>query len=189
MRHLIRAAGLLALFVVSIFAVKSEFIPRSFGQYGHYRGENVKEWANLPVVYSTVSNCQACHQEKYEVWARSRHSTVTCENCHGPAKSHIARNTKLTMERSKKLCALCHSRLVSRPVSFPQVDLEKHSNQLACITCHNPHNPIEKSSPVVSHPLEGRSRCLFCHGPTGLKPAPDNHAGRANETCLGCHRG
>lgn len=41
--------------------------------------------------------------------------------------------------------------------------------------------------PVTPHPLEGRSDCLVCHGPTGPKPAPADHAGRTSATCLACH--
>lgn len=189
MQHLIRAIGLLALFLIAFFTLRPEFRPPSFGQYGFYRGQNVKEWADLPVEYASAPSCQPCHQDRYETWARSKHRTVICENCHGPAETHIEKKAKLIKERSRKLCALCHSQLVSRPRGFPQVDLEKHGDQLACVTCHNPHNPPLAAPPAIPHGLEGLTGCLLCHGAAGVKPFPPNHAGRSNATCLGCHRG
>lgn len=42
----------------------------------------------------------------------------------------------------------------------------------------------------VPHTLEGHSDCLMCHqtGINGAKKIPPDHAGRTNETCLGCHK-
>ncbi|MBI5500965.1 MAG: hypothetical protein HY907_12035 [Deltaproteobacteria bacterium] len=41
--------------------------------------------------------------------------------------------------------------------------------------------------PAIPHTLEGRAACLTCHGEGKLKPAPADHAGRADATCTGCH--
>ncbi len=40
---------------------------------------------------------------------------------------------------------------------------------------------------LIPHPLDGREACDTCHGPTGAKPYPADHAGRVNESCQFCH--
>ena len=51
------------------------FIPQSFGQYGHYRGDNVGEWVRLPVQFSSgVAQCATCHTEKAQLRSSGAHS-------------------------------------------------------------------------------------------------------------------
>ena len=42
--------------------------------------------------------------------------------------------------------------------------------------------------PGIPHPVKGLNDCLMCHAIGGVKPVPSNHAGRANDTCQGCHK-
>jgi hypothetical protein len=42
--------------------------------------------------------------------------------------------------------------------------------------------------PVVPHPAEGLEDCLSCHGVDQIVPAPADHEGRTNDTCLACHQ-
>ncbi len=41
--------------------------------------------------------------------------------------------------------------------------------------------------PPVKHPLQGVTDCLVCHGQGKARPAPADHQGNANGSCLGCH--
>jgi hypothetical protein len=66
----------------------------------------------------------------------------------------------------------------------------------ACEDCHTPEGWAESAAsfvaqwPQVPHTLEGRDDCLMCHDPAGeVQPAPEDHEGRTNEECLGCHAG
>jgi hypothetical protein len=45
------------------------------------------------------------------------------------------------------------------------------------------------AQPPIPHPLEGRDDCLACHETEagGGPQVPEDHAGRTNETCQGCH--
>lgn len=45
------------------------------------------------------------------------------------------------------------------------------------------------AQPPIPHPLEGRDNCLGCHetGVAGAPQIPEDHEGRTNETCRGCH--
>ncbi len=47
---------------------------------------------------------------------------------------------------------------------------------------------IAAAQPPIPHTLDGRSDCLSCHGPQGIKPYPANHAGRTNDMCRACHQ-
>lgn len=42
--------------------------------------------------------------------------------------------------------------------------------------------------PPISHSLVGMDQCLSCHGPTGIKPFPDDHEGRTVDSCQVCHK-
>jgi cytochrome b subunit of formate dehydrogenase len=44
------------------------------------------------------------------------------------------------------------------------------------------------SAPRIPHPIEGQERCYQCHGASGMKPVPDNHIGRPEESCRICHK-
>ena len=42
--------------------------------------------------------------------------------------------------------------------------------------------------PEVPHPAEGFEDCLACHDADQIAPFPEDHAGRTNDICLGCHQ-
>lgn len=199
MKHLIRAGALLAMLVIVFVLLILMPAPAVLEPYGFYRGgsdKDVEVWANKPMQYAISSVCGDCHQDKYGIWEESKHSSVSCENCHGPAMVHVVETSDnlavetgadLIVDTSRELCGLCHGVLFSRPSDFPQIDLEEHGEQAECITCHNPHGP--QVPPQIPHPLEGRDDCLLCHEAGGLKPFPENHAGRTSDICLSCHKG
>ncbi len=39
----------------------------------------------------------------------------------------------------------------------------------------------------IPHPIEGQEQCSTCHGPSGVRPYPADHAGRPDESCQICH--
>jgi hypothetical protein len=41
--------------------------------------------------------------------------------------------------------------------------------------------------PKIMHDLTGNQDCLGCHRGGRLRPLPDSHQTRTNETCQGCH--
>jgi hypothetical protein len=42
--------------------------------------------------------------------------------------------------------------------------------------------------PAVPHPAEGNEDCLACHDTGQVKPFPQDHAGRDNDSCTTCHQ-
>jgi DnaJ-class molecular chaperone len=246
MNHLVRAGGILSAVLLFVFAgLRVIPNPAFLTDYGFHSQEderNAEEWASLPVQYASSSICSDCHQDVYSMWGKGNHGTVSCENCHGPARTHLETNARPVVDRSRELCGLCHAKLASRPSNFPQVDMQEMGGQEACASCHDPHEPragmppqvphgLEGHTdcqschgphepwatppPLLPHTLEGRTECLSCHGPQefrgatlphipeglesqtncllchttgGIKPLPEDHAGRTSTTCKNCHR-
>lgn len=128
--------------IVAFLVIRQVFVPKSFGAYGYYRGDNVLEWAGKVTSYSLTSNCQTCHQANYDLWVNSVHASVSCENCHGAGESHIQKGQPMTVNPDESLCLTCHAKTEGRPQNFPQVD-ESHSQGIQCVGCHNPHSPLK----------------------------------------------
>ena len=133
---------------------------------------------------------------------------VSCERCHGPARSHVAAarrgdsdlslpfgNGNWTADAMMSFCGDCHrhpanappgvivpeNRQIARfqPVGLMQSRCYLESEgAMSCVTCHNPHDRTESS------PAFYRRICLDCHGPSS--PTPD-HAEPPGDDCVRCH--
>jgi hypothetical protein len=157
--------------------------------------DNPREWATRAVQNQSSAVCAECHESTNDSWKASAHTSVSCENCHGPTKSHIekARNHEeapLAVADARDLCLKCHAAVSSRPASFPQVEALTHGAlaegvTTSCTSCHNSHNP--GIPPEITHTLVERSDCLACHGPEEWKPIPKDHLEIAPDACLKCH--
>jgi len=196
MKHLVRAGVLLALVVLGFLYVRSMSTVVSIEAVGISHDDNPRAWASRPVQNQDSADCAECHKATNTSWQASIHARVTCEDCHGSTREHIAQARKgesapLTIADGRDLCLTCHARVPGRPSGFPQVDPSLHVEALggaaaSCATCHTPHNP---GLPLeIPHSLEGRSACLVCHGPDQWKPVPPDHAKRSQDICLTCHR-
>ena len=222
MSHLIRAGALLLVVLLFVF-VGLRIMPvpvllADFGFHARNPAANTEMWASLPIQYVGPSVCISCHPVEYNLREKGNHKTVSCENCHGPAIEHVSTGAPEVLDTSRELCGLCHAQLVSRPSSFPQVDMKEMGGDAACITCHSPHEPragiptrvphtlegradcqschaphetLEKIPPQLPHTLEGRTECLSCHGPTEFRGATLPHIPEGLEgrmNCLLCHQ-
>ena len=140
-----------------------------------------------PVLYVGAEQCEQCHLSIEQEWLHSSHRVVTCENCHGPRSAHIENGVSIPINTSADLCLTCHAQLAGRPDTFPQVLPEEHSNGLSCLQCHNPMHPDMSNPPPMTHALHQGVDCLTCHGAQGFRPVPNDHEGRAGESCPQCH--
>ena len=61
--HLFRFAGLFVLAFLVFLVVRHYVVPKSFGQYGHYRGAAIGEIAARPVKYAGHETCETCHAD------------------------------------------------------------------------------------------------------------------------------
>jgi uncharacterized CHY-type Zn-finger protein len=141
--HLFRFAGLFVLAFVVFLVVRHFVVPKSFGQYGHYRGAAIGEIAARPVKFAGHEACESCHTDVVDVKKAGKHAHVNCEACHGPQAQHADDPTgvKPPLPDTAVLCARCHTASAAKPKGFPQVVPEDHSTGLPCNTCHKPHNP------------------------------------------------
>ncbi len=140
--HLFRFAGLFLVAFLLFLLVRGRVVPKSFGEYGHYRGNAIRDIAALPVRFAGHQACATCHADVEEVKQKGKHAGVNCEACHGPLAKHTDDPGTLTPPKldTAALCVRCHAASAARPRNFPQI-AEDHFGGVACETCHQPHSP------------------------------------------------
>jgi len=141
--HLFRLAGVFAAGFLAFLLVRGLLVPKSFGQYGHFRGDALAEIKAQPPHYAGHDACEACHSDVLEQKVKGKHVRVNCEACHGPLAKHAEDPGSVTPEKldTARLCVRCHEANTAKPKWFPQVVSADHANGLACNECHKPHNP------------------------------------------------
>lgn len=201
-KHIVRLLLLMAAVAVVALGVRSHFIDKSFGVFGHYRADAVPEIAADTPIYRGAAYCQSCHRERYAQWKAGIHKVVNCETCHGPAAKHpdikppVASDTRTQIliaagrfehvhlsipSDSVKLCTLCHEKITGRPAAQPQIDVKAHAGGQACIVCHNPHSPKIAAAAVpqtvsasdIAAGKEKAAACTACHGEEGTSGNPE----------------
>ena len=137
-------------------AVRAMVMPKTFGEFGHYRGSAIEDEMNRPIRNGTNASCLVCHPYIREMHLEGVHNTVSCEFCHGPMADHVKDGkviADLPMkqgEEIKKLCLRCHNQIIrARPkesinledllISNPRISSQtiNTGNQ-----CHNVHAPL-----------------------------------------------
>jgi hypothetical protein len=142
--HLIRLAVAFVVVLIFFVALRQHFIPKSFGQYGHYRGDALAELSSKPVKFAGHKVCADCHSDVVELKKASKHAGVNCEACHGPQSAHAADPGTVDpqLPDTAVLCVRCHEANLAKPKGFPQVVSVDHSSGVVCKTCHVPHSPL-----------------------------------------------
>ncbi len=141
--HLIRPALVLLVGVVIFLIIRATVVPRSFGQYGHYRAAALDAIAARPIAYAGRSQCVMCHEEQAKVHDAGKHAGVGCEACHGTLARHVDDPiaNKPALPDVANLCRRCHEKDAAKPKGFPQVETVAHSQGMLCDQCHQPHSP------------------------------------------------
>ena len=155
---------------------------------------NARQWAALPLSFTSSSTCQECHQEQQARLTTASHTGIGCQSCHGPLLEHAEAGDKATADQvavrvpTDEVCGQCHSKAVGRPEAFRQITPGPHY-ATQCLECHDPHTGIANRPPIVLHPLDNLPPCLTCHGPEGFKTRNQRHpAGSEDDKrCLECH--
>ncbi len=130
--------------IVAYFTARHFLVPSSFGQFGWYRADALKDYQALPIHYGGQAACADCHDEVVKKRAKAKHRSVPCETCHGPLQAHVDDATvKPPKITDGRFCVRCHEASPSRPEKFPQVVLADHSPGQKCTECHKPHLPTE----------------------------------------------
>jgi len=125
--------------------IRSAFIPKAFGKYGHYDAAALDVLRQRPMAYAGQDQCVMCHDDQAKVRAAGKHAHVACEACHGPQAAHALADDpsahKPQLPDVANLCRRCHEKDAAKPRTFPQVATAEHSGGAACNSCHQPHNP------------------------------------------------
>jgi hypothetical protein len=74
--RLIRLPAVFLLGAVVFVAVRAAVIPKSFGQYGPYRGDALNEISSQPIAYAGHDACEACHPDIAETKSQGVHAHV-----------------------------------------------------------------------------------------------------------------
>jgi len=147
-RHVFRVLLLLLVAVVMFVLGRSFLVPRSYGEHGPYRFDNVAEQASVRAPrHGGAAACGACHAERLAKVQAGAHRAVSCEVCHAPLSVHASGGEKrapMPVDRSAAPCARCHRKIDGRPAAFPQIVLAQHQDgveKTPCLDCHDPHSP------------------------------------------------
>ncbi len=175
-QQLIPVAILIIMAIATLLIARMLLLPKTFGKYGHYRAEAVDDVAALEIAFAGYQACYDCHDDVYETKQKSNHQGVSCEACHGPAAQHIEAPDEYIPDapRERGLCILCHGYNRSRPTGFPQIIPELHNPGQACMSCHEPHNPL------LPHPPED---CTACHRQIASEKMVSHHTSLSCTTC------
>ncbi|KKM10798.1 hypothetical protein SY88_12005 [Clostridiales bacterium PH28_bin88] len=141
--------GVVLIALIAVFMIVQQIsVPKSFGAYGYYRGDNVQEWVEREPEFSPGNGtCTTCHGDKQNSWGVAEHRQVSCESCHGSAGKHTRNPVELkpVVDNSREFCGVCHNSLATRPeTSIRQVDVKTHNPGMNCTVCHDPHQPWAK---------------------------------------------
>ncbi len=139
--------------LIAFVVLRAAVVPRSFGQYGHYRADAIQEIAARPIAHAGHDVCEACHTEVVDQKKLGKHVVVPCEACHGPQARHADDPATIRPPKldTAVVCSRCHEANSAKPKGFPQVATIEHSAGLACDTCHRPHRPkIEEDAKAAS---------------------------------------
>lgn len=83
-------------------------------------------------------------------------------------------------------CLDCHHVGMNNLDQVMPPDHKRRTNG-ECLGCHVME--VKPTPALVSHVVAGREACLTCHlqGNNNAPIVPGDHAGRMNDSCLGCH--
>ncbi len=142
--HLLRLAAVFIAGLAIFLVLRSLLVPKTFGQYGHFRGAALAEIEARPVAYAGHKVCEDCHGDVVDLKKTGKHAGVNCEACHGAQAKHAENPADVIpqLPDTAVLCARCHTTDIAKPVGFPQVDPKEHSGGQACKMCHQPHSPL-----------------------------------------------
>ena len=139
-----RLAIAFAIFIALFLIIRKILVPESFGQYGHYRGDSLNDYAKFEIHYAGQQACLECHQDVEDMKQSDVHKTIRCETCHGPGLKHVesADAADIQKPNSREFCGVCHEKNSARRIdAVNQIMLSEHNTGKNCIECHNPHQP------------------------------------------------
>ena len=192
--------------IVSGLIIQRLLRPKSFGEFGSYRGNNLAEIASQESVHQGKEVCRECHDKIWNTHEKDIHFSVQCEVCHGPGDVHVKyyhgevksiskKDAQMPKKYTLEGCLFCHRKLNSRPRTFAQIDPVEHyrflgitSTDVRCTECHSPHDPLfllEEVKKARIHPAI--FECENCHDSRPEKGIKEVAGHPVIFTCQDCH--
>jgi formate-dependent nitrite reductase cytochrome c552 subunit len=136
-----RLALVFGILTIAFFVVRTQAVPKSFGEKGFYRADFPAELAELQMSHAGSQACAECHSDKSETTAHFING-VACESCHGPSLKHVESfdEFKPHIPDKRAECGRCHAMIVGRRADFPQQDMKEHNPGQLCMSCHVVHD-------------------------------------------------
>ena len=178
-----------ALFVGLFLVARHFLVPASFGVYGHYRADALKENTLHDMKYVDTNLCKKCHNNIDSVKKNGVHKRINCQTCHGAGNKHIddPKLNALVKPNGREDCGKCHTINAGHlTTTIKQVNLSKHNVKEKCVKCHNPHSPGFKAS--FSDAKGGGDDpgvCLTCHDNKNQEKMKGKHNSLRCQTCHG----
>ena len=142
-KQLTRLLIVFFIFISLFFIARHFLVPESFGKYGHYNADALKDNENREIKYIDSKECENCHTDIDTLKLAGSHKNINCQTCHGPGYKHMLDPTANTLLKptERAFCGKCHSLNAARNGKIKLQDLSKHNPGKKCIDCHNPHQP------------------------------------------------
>ncbi len=130
--------------------LRSQMVPKSYGELGRYRADALQEIAAHPLIVQPDETCLKCHDHVREERSESPHKAVACNHCHGIGRQHVADAQKaethpdfelppaeewhgdfehqpdLFITHDRAACLACHLKVVGMPESFRSINVAEH---------------------------------------------------------------
>ncbi|MCL5256496.1 MAG: cytochrome c3 family protein [Chloroflexi bacterium] len=169
----------------------------------------------IPHTLDGRADCLSCHASGLSA-SHTGKTNDTCTSCHTVASAASDATTTAAAGpdygivsiphpvAGREQCLACHGPQGTLPVP---ADHAGRTNDV-CQGCHQPGGTGSNSQPTaaatasqtstavaqsdngiikIPHGVTGREDCLSCHVSGSMIGVPADHAGRMNQTCLGCH--
>jgi hypothetical protein len=182
--HLFRFAGLFVVAFLVFLVVRGYVVPKTFGQYGHYRGAAIGEIAAHPVKFAGHQTCESCHSDIADTKTKGAHAHVNCEACHGALYQRLPAPPQPKGNLYERFVALI---VPPAPPDAPtllhaddpmSVTPVKPDTLVLCARCHTASAAKPKDFPQVD-PADhmGGVPCQTCHNPHSPAIGSDAGAG------------
>src|ERR1022692_2109704 len=160
----------MAIAVVAFVVLRAAVVPRTFGQYGHYRGAAIAEAASRPLAFAGHDTCETCHTDVVDQKKQGKHVVVPCEACHGAQARHAddPASVKPPKLDTALVCSRCHEANSAKPKAFPRWPPQSTQQASPATPAISPTAP--KLTPRLRPSLQRRARN------NGRHPPPFTHA-------------
>jgi hypothetical protein len=169
--HLFRFAGLFVIAFLVFWVIRGYVVPKSFGQYGHYRGAAIGDLAAHPAKFAGHEACETCHSDVADTHAKGAHAHVNCEACHGALYQRLSVPAQPKPNLYERFAALIVKPVPPDPPILLHADDPvsvipvKPDTAVLCVRCHAASAAKPRNFPQIVVADHYPAPCESCHNP------------------------